>query len=263
MADRQVLADRLKELRTEVLGLTQEEFAVNIGTTQSNIGQMERGERAIGKNVTFKILTTFNVNSDWWLTGEGNPLNRKELRPRGVFDGEDDSEVIQETFVTKGGNKHKFDIEGSILMEVPFVNKPAYAGYPQIFDDHVKIEETLPTILLPVEKVHRGEYRCFEVLGDSMCGDPNEPQIFEGEIVVCRRLQRHLWNSQLHLKRRRVWVIVLRNDILIKEIVNHDVKNHTITIHSFNPNKNIYPDEVISLNDVYELFYVMKKISDM
>lgn len=107
------------------------------------------------------------------------------------------------------------------------------------------------------------KYRCFEVLGDSMSGGDEEPQIFEGEIVVCRRLSRHLWESPLHLKRRRIWVIVLKNDILIKNIIKHDVDNHTITIHSFNPNKNKYPDEEISMNDVYELYYVMRKITDL
>lgn len=251
-------AKRLHELRKR-LKLSQVDFSARIGSDQANVSKMEKGTRLIGKNIEFKILTIFNVNEDWWYRGEGNPFKRKEVKEGASLDPED----VEEVFITKNGNRHLFTKDGSIIMEVPFVNRPAYAGYPQIFDDPVKVEESLPTIPLPVEKVHRGEYRCFEVLGDSMSGGVEEPQIKEGEIVVCRRLARHLWDSPLNLKRRKIWVIVLKNDILIKNIIKHDVTTHTITIHSFNENKDVYPDEDISLNDVYELYYVLRKISEL
>ena len=52
-----------------------------------------------------------------------------------------------------------------------------------------------------------------------------------------------------------IFVIVHKEGVLIKRIVEHNVENGTITVHSLNP---IYPDKVISLAEVYQIFNVIE-----
>lgn len=238
------------------------------GISEATIGRIRNTNSYKPQNATLIHASKYlGVDFDWLKFGKGSPptevnidyskVRKNQVTPVGAISPDD----VRETLITKSGNIHNINTDGSITMEVTLVSKPAYAGYPQIFDNPELVGE-LPKIPIPVEKIHRGEYRCFEVRGDSMTNNENVYQVVDGEIVVCRRLSRHLWDSPLRIRTTPVWVIVLKDDILIKQISNHDLSKHEITIHSFNDNKKLYPDEVISMNDVYELYYVIKRITN-
>ncbi len=63
-----VMVERVKTIRKE-LGLTQEEFAKQIGVSRSNIGNIEYGRVALtDRNITL-ICKTFNVNENWLRNG--------------------------------------------------------------------------------------------------------------------------------------------------------------------------------------------------
>ena len=51
------------------------------------------------------------------------------------------------------------------------------------------------------------------------------------------------------------FVIVHKEGILIKRVVDHDVENHRLTLHSLNP---LYSDRVVDLVDVRQIFNVVK-----
>ena len=96
----------------------------------------------------------------------------------------------------------------------------------------------------------------FEVKGDSM-NDGTEDSYLEGDRLYCREIGQHLWaTSKLHL-RKWDFVIVHEDGILIKRIIDHDVDNHTITIHSLN---DMYPDKVIDLIEVRQIFNVIESV---
>lgn len=156
--------------------------------------------------------------------------------------------------------------DGTIAMKVPIVTQRAYAGYlrgyadPEYFDD-------MPTLVVDVYKEHKGNYIAFEVCGDSMTTlDPKEfrMSIFDGTFVVGREVSRHLWAYKLHTHYVDNWVIVHKTEgILIKKIINHDVESGKITIHSLNPDKQKYPDQVLNLDDVQQIFNIVQKIDKM
>lgn len=52
-------------------------------------------------------------------------------------------------------------------------------------------------------------------------------------------------------------MIVHEDGIVVKRIIDHDVENHTITIHSLN---DMYPDRVIDLCDVKQIFNVIESV---
>ena len=85
--------------------------------------------------------------------------------------------------------------------------------------------------------------------------DGTEESYLEGDRLLCREIKRELWiDSKLHI-RKWDFVIVHKEGVLIKRIVEHNVENGTITVHSLNP---IYPDKVISLAEVYQIFNVIE-----
>lgn len=139
------------------------------------------------------------------------------------------------------------------IMQVPLVNQYAYAGYVCGYGDPEFIEE-LPTIPFIVDHEGKGSYIAFEVRGDSM-NDGTEESYMEGDRLLCREIPSHLWgNYKLHI-RKWDFVIVHQEGILIKRIIDHDVENGLITIHSLNP---FYSDKVLDLREVKQIFNVVE-----
>lgn len=62
------LGKRLRELRG--FNLTQEEFAIELGISQSQLSKYERGVAAPSADVLFFAKKHFRVSVDWLLTGE-------------------------------------------------------------------------------------------------------------------------------------------------------------------------------------------------
>lgn len=141
-------------------------------------------------------------------------------------------------------------------MVVPLVNEYAYAGYLSGYKDPEYLDE-LPKHTIIVDKHHKGSYRAFEVVGDSMDNNTNE-SIMDRSIATGREIQQHLWTSKFHTHRFKDYVIVHKTQgIIIKRIINHDIETGVITCHSLNPNKQIYADFDIHLDDVKQMFNIV------
>lgn len=139
------------------------------------------------------------------------------------------------------------------IINVPLVNQYAQAGYLCGYQDAAYIA-TLPTIPFIIDHEAKGNYIAFEVRGDSM-NDGTEESYLEGDRLLCREIYPQYWvDSKLHIKK---WdfVIVHEEGILVKRITDHNVENHTITIHSLN---DMYPDRVIDLAEVKQIFNVIE-----
>ena len=212
---------------------TQQDIANKMNVSKSNISRALNGDE---KYLTEKFLIRFNnafdniFNIQWLLTGEGEMLNTPN-QPS------DEASLIDEP----------------IILRVPLVSQYAQAGYLSGYADAAYMA-TLPTIPYIVDHEAQGHYVAFEVKGDSM-NDGTEDAILEGDRLLCREIQPHLWvDSKLHI-RKWDFVIVHTEGILVKRIIDHDVENHTITIHSLN---SMYPDKVINLADVKQIFNVIE-----
>lgn len=87
--------DNIKELRENILNLSQDSFAQKIGLQRNTISLIENGKRNPSDRTIKDICKTFNVNENWLLTGNGLPileLNDDEefLYLVGVFSAEND-----------------------------------------------------------------------------------------------------------------------------------------------------------------------------
>ncbi|MDP3469814.1 MAG: hypothetical protein Q8S11_15845, partial [Daejeonella sp.] len=156
--------------------------------------------------------------------------------------------------------------DGTISMRIPVIRQRAYAGYLRGYEDPEYYEDA-PTMTIDVYKEHKGNYLAFEVVGDSMTTfDPKEARqsIYDGYFVVGREVQRQHWKYKLHTHYVDSWIIIHQTEgILIKKIINHDVENGIITIHSLNPDKDLYPDQDLQLEEVQQIFNIVQKIDKM
>lgn len=138
-----------------------------------------------------------------------------------------------------------------IIMNVPLVSRYAYDDYLNNYldDDYVN---RLPKF--PISKGgEQGRYIAFEMEGDSMIDDTD--RYVEGAILLCREIPKSLWGQITQYMKKWDFVIVHKEGILIKRVVNHDVENHRLTLHSLNP---LYSDRVVNLVDVRQIFNVVK-----
>lgn len=134
-------------------------------------------------------------------------------------------------------------------LAVKLVTTKAQAGWTEGYYNDEYLED-MPTILIDSEEKHHGNYLAFEVAGDSM-----EPDYIEGDVVICREVQRHLWQYKLHIKDWDFVIAHATNGIMLKEIIKHDVKNGVIYCHSLNPK---YEDFKIRLHEVRFLYNVIE-----
>ncbi len=222
--------ERIQKIMDEE-GLNKNSFSKAIGISNNvTITRIINEKRSPSRSTCEKIVTAFpKYNLTWILTGEGNMLT--------------DATSLDEAS----------PIDEPIILRVPLVSQYAQAGYLCGYADAAYMA-TLPTIPYIVDHEAQGHYVAFEVKGDSM-NDGTEDAILEGDRLLCREIMPHLWaDSKLHI-RKWDFVIVHTEGILVKRIINHDVENHTITIHSLN---SIYPDKVINLSDVKQIFNVIE-----
>ena len=218
--------ERLK-LYLKQKNINASEFGRTIGVSNAYISSIVQ---SIPPDKLQRITLNYpDLNTGWLLTGDGEMLKNSAL---------------------KSDAREK---EINEFVHVPMVPVRAKAGYLIGYGDQEYVD-TLPTIPVITDRTFHGKYRCFEVEGDSM-DDGSSDALCDRDVVLCREIRRDLWQYKLHIND---WdfVIVHKEGILIKRIVEHNVDRGTITCHSLNPM--FGPDFTVNLLDVYELYNVLK-----
>ena len=144
---------------------------------------------------------------------------------------------------------------GQFTVAVPLIPFEAHAQYisEQWEANYVHDFEEVTFI---VDKVGFGNYRAFKIKGDSMDGG-KILDTQDGAIVLARELLKHHWKDGFHACDYG-WILVTNNNILFKDIVGFNKENGEITCHSRNPSPE-YSDFQLSLNDIYQIFKVIKR----
>lgn len=107
------MINRLKNLRKDILKLSQEEFAKKLDISRANMSSIEIGRVALTERNIKAICQTFNVNEDWLCNGNEPILIEKEtkiidiLKENGVKPMV--LEIIQNYLNMSDEKKEKFD----------------------------------------------------------------------------------------------------------------------------------------------------------
>ena len=70
-----IMNENLKKLR-EALGLSQKEMANTLKISDATISRIEKGDRNVTVRLMDQICKEFNVNKNWFVTGEGEMFNK-------------------------------------------------------------------------------------------------------------------------------------------------------------------------------------------
>lgn len=211
----------LKYLR-KLRGLTQEEFATKLNIKRSLLGAYEEERAEPRIDVLELVSDTFKISLD--------ELLRKDL-----------SEVKGSYLVKR--RQQKLMSENNLIQFVPV---KAAAGYLAGYADQEFIDE-LNTFTLPM--LGAGQYRAFEIIGDSMMPTPS------GSIIVGEKVE----NNADSLKNNQAYIVVSRSEgIVYKRIVKNNRAKNKLTMVSDNPN---YQPYQINAEDVLEVWQAQMVIS--
>ena len=211
----------LKDLR-KLRGWTPEEFAVKLGIKRSLIGAYEE-ERADPRLEVLEIVgDTFKLSLD--------ELLLKDLSNTG------------DSFLAKRRQQKMISTDRNVIHFVPV---KAAAGYLAGYADSEFIDE-LNTFTLPM--LAGGNYRAFEIIGDSMMPTPS------GSIIVGEKVD----NSE-DVKNDQAYIVVSRHEgIVYKRIVRNNRSKNKLTLVSDNPQ---YQPYQVNAEDVVELWQAQMVIS--
>src|SRR4029077_16888560 len=121
--------------------------------------------------------------------------------------------------------------------DIPFVPVKAAAGYLAGYADPEFIDE-LNTFTLPM--LAPGEYRAFEIVGDSMLPTPS------GSVIVGERVA-----AMDDIKANNTYIVVSKNEgIVYKRIMKNNRYKNKLTLISDNPQYepyNVNPDDILEV----------------
>lgn len=210
----------LKYLR-KLRGWTQEEFAQKLRIKRSLLGAYEE-ERADPRIDILEVV------------GDMFKLTLDELLRKDLSDQK--GNYIAKRRAQKLANGRA---------DIPFVPVKAAAGYLAGFADPDFIDE-LNTFTLPM--LSGGDYRAFEIVGDSMMPIPS------GSVIVCEKLQ-----DLEDVKANNTYIVISKSDgIVYKRLMKNNRQKNKLTLVSDNP---AYQPYTINSEDVMEVWQAQMIIS--
>lgn len=210
----------LKYLR-KLRGWTQEEFAQKLRIKRSLLGAYEE-ERADPRiDILEVVADMFKLTLD--------DLLRKDI-------SDTKTNYIAKRRAQKLANGRT---------DIPFVPIKAAAGYLAGYGDPEFIDE-LNTFTLPM--LAGGDYRAFEIVGDSMMPTPT------GSVIVGERI-----SSLDDVKSNQTYIVVSKTDgIVYKRIMKNNKQKNKMTLVSDNPS---YQPYTINAEDIIEVWQAQMIIS--
>src|SRR6187402_425000 len=188
----------LKYLR-KLRGWTQEEFAVKLGIKRSLIGAYEEERADPRLDVLEIVCEMFKLTLDEVLL--------KDLSN------------ASQNYMAKRRQQKMMSAERNVIHFVPV---KAAAGYLAGYADSEFIDE-LNTFTLPM--LAGGDYRAFEIIGDSMLPTPS------GSIIVGEKIE----NTE-DVKNSQAYIVVSRNEgIVYKRVEKNNRSKNKLTLVSDNP----------------------------
>ncbi len=201
------------------------------------------------REVVINIITTFNTTEEEVFEVSESKTIKSNARDIG------NPEIYDED----GDQKFTEISPGRYRMGTELVPVYAQAGYLTGYADKEFIEE-LPKHYITVDKYVRGKYRSFEISGHSMDNGDVKEAMPDGTIATGREVKRELWKSKLHNHQWPNWIFVHRTEgIVAKQIAHQDLETGQLILRSLNPDKDKYPDIQVFMDEIEQIYNVIKR----
>lgn len=219
-----IAGQNLKYLR-KLRGWTQEEFANKLGIKRSLIGAYEE-ERADPRLEVLEILA------------EMFKLSLDELLLK-------DLSITSDSYMAKRRQQKMMSANRNLIHFVPV---KAAAGYLASYADTEFIDE-LNTFTLPM--LSGGNYRAFEIIGDSMLPTPS------GSIIVGEKIE-----NTNDIKNSQAYIVVSRHEgIVYKRLEKNNRSKNKLTLVSDNPQYQPYQVNAEDIMELWQAQMVISKVS--
>jgi transcriptional regulator with XRE-family HTH domain len=213
---------------------TQEEMANQLQIKRSLVGAYEEQRAEPRLEVQEAICALFNISLEEFLFQD---LSQKEGSV-----GEENSTAMSYLDRRRSLKTDK----SSALSIVSFVPVKAAAGYLAGYADPEFLDE-LNTFTLPM--LAPGDYRAFEIIGDSMLPTPS------GSVIVGEKV-----DSIKEVKNSNTYIVVSNADgVVYKRIITNDDHKEKLTLLSDNP---LYEPYQVNSQDIVEIWkavYIIHK----
>lgn len=214
----------LKYLR-KLRGWTQEEFATKLGIKRSLVGAYEE-ERADPR------LDVLEVTADIF------KLTLDELLLKDLSNNSGN-------YLAKRRQQKMMTADRNLIHFVPV---KAAAGYLASYADSEFIDE-LNTFTLPM--LSGGNYRAFEIIGDSMLPTPS------GSIIVGEKIE-----GASDIKNGEAYIVVSRNEGIVYKRIERDGRSkNKLTLYSDNPQYQPYQVNNEDIAELWQAQMVIGKVS--
>lgn len=242
MNDKEVLLKKVLEL-IEKYDLTAYEIGVNTELAITGVQKIIDGQTKKPQKNTLKSIYDYIINKYEYIKS-------------------DENEMINENSGSSDFSNAKIlnEDEDFVWLETIKIPEKAALGAASNFFAESYMSE-LERGRVRVKKNHKGNYYEVEATGDSM-NDSTAKALLDKDWYLARDIPRDFWKSRLHLSHWNVFYF-LHNEKgnLIKEVIDHNPETGDVVLHSWNPDKKLYPDFTINLKDCYIVGNVVKLIS--
>jgi len=206
------IGERLKKVR-EFLGLTQEEFAQKLDTTQAVISNYERGARVPTVDFLNRLTKTFQLDINWLLTGEGEMFREK----------------------TKAAEAEKADYcPVAYYRELPLSAGPGTFTFEEIYPEPVLFSRSFLEQYFKT-RVSSKELLLFPVDGNSM-----EPTIPDGSYVIVRKFE---YEGLSRPKEGKIYALIYNDVFYIKRVCIRDLSDGKMFWRLLSDNRDYPPIE--------------------
>jgi transcriptional regulator with XRE-family HTH domain len=214
---------RITELR-ELLHFSQKDFARKIGITQGALSQIESDKSKASFETIRRISDEFNVNCNWLIRGFGEVL----LNSAHQMDAPNENRIKEKVFI-------------------PLIREEAHAGYIKGYKNKDYFRE-LDVYQIP--GFEKGEYRLFEIIGESMI-----PTLHPGEIVVCEYI-----GGASSIENSTLCVLIAKEGILAKRVFQSPDNEKILVLKSDNVD---FEPQTIYKSSVLEAWNIRGKITTL
>lgn len=249
----------IQKIAAEALGMNPGNLSKLMKSTPEEVENM----RTTTLNNLEKNFQEYNLE---WLLGRSEIKYKVDLPPitpavQVSSNSSPIGEILEnemEMFDEEGNTKFYEISPGVYRMKVHLITESAKAGALTGYADAEYLEDQ-EYIYTTVYKYHKGRYRAFRVVGDSMDVDKRRTFV-HGDIIIGREISQEFWKSRFHTHKYPFYVFETKRDgIIFKELIGHDVENGIVKLHSLNEDKDTYPDFEINLEDVAKVYNIVKR----
>ncbi len=185
------------------------DFATKLGISPSMVTEISKGRSSVGLSAVQNIVSIYNVNPDWILTGKGDMYSNSSSVISSPSTPIDERPTEPASHVPEGSQ------EG-----IPLLPISAMAG--AFTDDISVMEYECERYVIPAFK---GADFLMQVSGDSM-----QPTYYSGDLVACQRIPL----NDLFFQWNKTYVLDTLQGPLIKRIRRGSDEQHVLIV-SDNP----------------------------